>query len=102
MKRCPHCDTENADTSTYCERCGTLLPDSLHYSSEREYTTSSPRKFNLPLAEYIIPSQSDFVLPMSNHTVPHPPSSAYMNYSSSTAPPQVALEEQISPRTNIG
>ena len=46
--RCPNCNFENATTSTYCERCGTLLQNFTLYEApeQTEYQAPSPPPLN--------------------------------------------------------
>lgn len=103
MIRCPRCDTENVDTSAYCERCGTLLPSSTQYaSSEIEYTTPSPREYDLLISstvEYTVPSESGYALPADSHAAPPPPPPpGYGNFSTYTSPPRAVVVERIAQR----
>jgi hypothetical protein len=106
MKRCPHCDTENVDVSTYCERCGTLLSNPTQYaSSGLEHTTPSPREYEQLIAstvEYNVSSQSGYALPTDNYTAPPSPPPDYSNFSTYTFPPQEVIGERISPRSKTG
>ena len=75
--RCPNCDLENDITSTYCERCGTLLQS---------------------ISEYEIPEQSEYQVPppppLNGHNPSPPPAPPVYDYAeapstftASTTPP---------------
>lgn len=72
MKRCPNCTYENAQTSMYCERCGTLLSAPPANSLSEQTYASLNEAYTAPIERPIITQEQSYY----TSTPPPPPPSA--------------------------
>jgi hypothetical protein len=67
MKRCPSCNYENPQTSSYCERCGSFLPSTTDYTDPEAYLPTyrasnetpappPPYGYETPVSQYQVPA----------------------------------------------
>ncbi len=69
MKRCPSCNYENPQTSSYCERCGSFLTSTTDYTDPEAYRPTyrasnetpapppPPYGYETPASQYQVPAE---------------------------------------------